>query len=76
MRPDELVRFFAEPMGHDGRPWIERLYGGMPARTEAETRGIVYVPWTGAWTLVPRGAVGKRLGEECNYLFWVRKPRE
>ncbi|EPT01057.1 hypothetical protein FOMPIDRAFT_1121129 [Fomitopsis schrenkii] len=76
VRPDELIRFFAEPMGHDGRPWISRLYGGSPARTEAETRGIAYVPWNGEWTLVPRGPVGKHWGEECNYLFWVRKPLE
>lgn len=76
MRPDELIRFFAEPMGHDGRPWISRLYGDSPARTEAETRGMAFVPWRGEWTLVPRGVVGKQLGEECNYLFWVRKPLE
>ena len=57
------------------RPWISRLYGGAPTRTEAEIRGMVYLPWKGEWTLVPRGAPGASLwAEACNYLFWVRRP--
>ncbi|KAI0350703.1 ubiquinone biosynthesis O-methyltransferase [Trametes cingulata] len=60
-----------------GRPWISRLYGGSPMRTEAEVRGIVYLPWKGEWMLVPRGAPGASLwAEACNYLFWVRRPVE
>ncbi|KAG2136270.1 ubiquinone biosynthesis O-methyltransferase [Suillus cothurnatus] len=56
------------------RPWITRTYAhGLPTRSEAEVRGIVYIPWNGEWKLMPRsstpwGAV------ECNYLFWVRRP--
>lgn len=85
VRPDELLGFFQgfccpSPGvlgdGGAGRPWISRLYNGAPARTEAETRGIVYVPWTGAWALVPRGSPGARWGEGCNYLLWVRRPLE
>ncbi|KAH7909557.1 S-adenosyl-L-methionine-dependent methyltransferase, partial [Hygrophoropsis aurantiaca] len=58
------------------RPWITRTYAdGLPTRTEAEVRGLMYLPWSGEWTLAPRswtawGAAG------CNYLFWVRKPVE
>ncbi|CAE6528552.1 unnamed protein product [Rhizoctonia solani] len=44
---------------------------GAPTRTEAEVRGIAYVPWKGSWELLPRGMLG---AVECNYLFWVRKP--
>ncbi|KAI0741565.1 S-adenosyl-L-methionine-dependent methyltransferase [Daedaleopsis nitida] len=59
------------------RPWITRLYGGLPARTEAETRGLIYLPWKGEWTLVPRGAPGASIwGEASNYMFWVRRPLE
>ncbi|KAL6298984.1 S-adenosyl-L-methionine-dependent methyltransferase [Sparassis latifolia] len=90
VRPEELLAFFqkhrspltptapiAEAAGTLGCPWISRLYGGVPARTEAETRGVVYTPWQGQWKLVPRGAPGAALwGEACNYLFWVRRPVE
>lgn len=57
-----------------GRPWITRTYAhGLPTRSEAEVRGIVYLPLNGEWKLMSRastlwGAV------ECNYLFWVRRP--
>jgi polyprenyldihydroxybenzoate methyltransferase/3-demethylubiquinol 3-O-methyltransferase len=44
---------------------------GAPTRTEAEVRGIAYLPWKGTWELLPRGRLGS---VECNYLFWVRKP--
>lgn len=65
--------------GHIGsdasrRPWITRTYAhGLPTRSEAEVRGIVYIPLSGEWKLMSRsstlwGAV------ECNYLFWVRRP--
>ncbi|KAG2075695.1 ubiquinone biosynthesis O-methyltransferase [Suillus decipiens] len=56
------------------KPWITRTYAhGLPTRSEAEVRGIVYIPWNGEWKLMSRsstpwGAV------ECNYLFWVRRP--
>jgi polyprenyldihydroxybenzoate methyltransferase/3-demethylubiquinol 3-O-methyltransferase len=83
VKPSELVSFFQEYPNRDvcstniappSRPWITRTYDhGLPARTEAEIRGIVYVPWKGEWVLTPReltawGAI------ECNYLFWARKP--
>lgn len=70
--PHELVDFFRSYRSHpDGRPWMASP--ARPARTEAETRGIVYVPWSGEWVLAPRGAAW---AEGCNYLFWVRKPLE
>jgi polyprenyldihydroxybenzoate methyltransferase / 3-demethylubiquinol 3-O-methyltransferase len=83
VKPSELISFFQEYPKLDvsqassalgSRPWITRTYShGLPTRTEAEIRGIIYVPWRGEWLLAPReltswGAV------ECNYLFWVRKP--
>ncbi|KAJ8461920.1 hypothetical protein ONZ51_g11231 [Trametes cubensis] len=59
------------------RPWISHLNGGAPLRTEAEIRGMVYLPWKGEWMLVPRGAPGASVwAEACNYLFWVRRPLE
>ncbi|OCH87387.1 ubiquinone biosynthesis O-methyltransferase [Obba rivulosa] len=90
IKPAELLDFFAHyrspapaalaspaaPAARESRPWISRLYNGVPARTEAETRGIVYVPWNGEWVLVPRAAPGKEYTEAVNYLFWVRRPLE
>ncbi|KAH9941512.1 S-adenosyl-L-methionine-dependent methyltransferase [Amylocystis lapponica] len=70
VRPAELLAFFAAPP----LSWVSRT---PPPRTEAETRGMLWVPWDGAWALVPRGAPGAEVwGEACNYLFWVRRPRE
>ena len=49
--------------------------GGLPRRTEAEVRGLIYKPWSGDWALMPRSAT--QFGAaECNYMFWVRKPLE
>ncbi|KAI0629141.1 ubiquinone biosynthesis O-methyltransferase [Trametes polyzona] len=89
INPEEMVEFFlSTPLpppdmaAVDGdrtasRPWISRLYGGSPLRTEAEVRGMLYLPWKGEWTLVPRGAPGASVwAEACNYLFWVRRPVE
>jgi len=59
-----------------GQPWISRTYEyGLPTRTEAELRGMIYVPFKGEWVLMPRrlAAWGTT---ECNYLFWVRKPKD
>lgn len=74
--PAELEGFFRAyrapaPSGEPGRLWIASP--GRPSRTEAETRGMVYVPWSGEWVLAPRGAAW---AEGCNYLFWVRRPVE
>jgi polyprenyldihydroxybenzoate methyltransferase / 3-demethylubiquinol 3-O-methyltransferase len=74
VNPSELIDFFANHKSMD-RPWISRIYNGIPTRTEAEVRGMVYVPWKGTWILMPRGA-GSWGAEECNYLFWARKPWE
>ncbi|KIP08828.1 hypothetical protein PHLGIDRAFT_68758 [Phlebiopsis gigantea 11061_1 CR5-6] len=38
---------------------------------ESERPGMIYTPWNGEWTLAPRGAGWT---ENCNYLFWVRRP--
>ncbi|PIL25112.1 hypothetical protein GSI_13001 [Ganoderma sinense ZZ0214-1] len=87
INPDELTDFFlrldSDAPAQDAvpkqsaapRPWISRLYGGVPSRTEAEIRGIIYLPWKGEWMLVPRGAPGASIwAEACNYMFWVRRP--
>ncbi|KZV72253.1 ubiquinone biosynthesis O-methyltransferase [Peniophora sp. CONT] len=70
VNPSELVEFFQTGLD---KPWINRTYEfGMPTRTEAEVRGIVYEPWKGDWTVLGRNA--SPWGTGCNYLFWVRKP--
>ncbi|KAI0924729.1 hypothetical protein AcV7_007307 [Taiwanofungus camphoratus] len=84
INPDEVLGFFEEyqsPSSPDssapGKPWISHLYNGLPSRTEAETRGMIYLPWKGEWVLVPRsGSGGTKWGEACNYIFWVRRPME
>jgi len=58
----ELVRFFRDDVG-----WFK----GHPRRTEAEVRGIIYLPWAGKWILARRGQWGST---DCNYMFWGRKP--
>ncbi|KAF8845102.1 ubiquinone biosynthesis O-methyltransferase [Paxillus ammoniavirescens] len=80
INPSELVSFFQNhfsppPNPEDPRrPWITRTYShGLPSRTEGEVRGLVYVPWSGDWKLMPRSAT-QWGAAECNYLFWVRKP--
>ena len=72
VKPSELIDFFRKPLRPGERPWISNVYNGTPPRSEAEVRGIAYLPWKGTWELAPRGAVGST---ECNYLFWARKPR-
>ena len=75
VNPEELVGFFAKPLAQGARPWISRTYShGLPTRTEAEVRGIVYVPWRGDWVLAPRAATP--WSTQANYLFWVRKPKD
>ncbi|KAG9313047.1 hypothetical protein JVU11DRAFT_6487 [Chiua virens] len=82
INPSELVAFFSRyasstPMPEvPGKPWITRMYEhGLPTRTEAEVRGLIYEPWSGHWHLMSRGAT-QWGAAECNYLFWVRKPSE
>ena len=70
VKPFELLEFFQSPVGESERSWISNIYDGIPPRREAEVRGIMYLPWKGAWELAPRGAFGST---ECNYLFWVRR---
>lgn len=87
INPSELVAFFRDDLhwisrtygGGVGELDIAGWLGfgrpegavGAPTRTEAEVRGLAYVPWKGAWELLPKGMMGS---VECNYLFWVRKP--
>ncbi|KAF7967960.1 hypothetical protein HWV62_32471 [Athelia sp. TMB] len=75
INPSELISYFQSYKSPDSaEPWIKRTYeNGQPTRTEAEVRGMVYVPWNGEWILTPRGATGFG-ATDCNYLFWVRKP--
>jgi polyprenyldihydroxybenzoate methyltransferase/3-demethylubiquinol 3-O-methyltransferase len=73
INPDELVGFFEKPLVLGARPWISRTYAhGLPTRTEAEVRGIVYVPLRGDWVLAPRATTP--WSSQANYLFWVRRP--
>lgn len=84
INPLELVDFFHKHTSlspphetestRQGPSWITRTYDhGMPMRTEAEVRGLVYVPWKGQWVLMPR--VATPWTTQCNYVFWVRRPK-
>ncbi|EJD47960.1 3-demethylubiquinone-9 3-methyltransferase [Auricularia subglabra TFB-10046 SS5] len=64
----ELVDFFRADLG-----WISALYDGHPPRTEAESRGMAYMPLTGEWTFMPRWAPASSY---TNYMFWARRPRQ
>ncbi|GJJ15135.1 hypothetical protein Clacol_009410 [Clathrus columnatus] len=59
---EELVNFFHEEMG-----W----FTGVPGRLQAESRGIIYLPWKDEWILAGRN---DPFTTECNYMFWARKP--
>ncbi|KIL69239.1 hypothetical protein M378DRAFT_98583 [Amanita muscaria Koide BX008] len=79
VKPSELIDFFKQyrsPLEQQGeqqlsRPWINPNIP-RPTRTEAEVRGLLYNPLQARWILAPRDALGST---ECNYLFWVRKPK-
>lgn len=78
IKPTELIDFFKQyrsPLnvesGKLSRPWINP-HLPYPTRTEAEVRGIFYNPIQARWILAPRDM---DLASECNYLFWVRKPK-
>lgn len=89
VNPSELVSFFQKyrsplpessaPSPSDAntqtssRPWIAQTHSILPTRTEAEIRGLVYVPWKARWELMSREASAYGAAE-CNYVFWVRKP--
>jgi len=85
--PSELISFFQNYRPSSSspstptkcappRPWITRTYAhGLPTRSEAEVRGIVYIPWTGEWKLMPRSSTSWGAAQ-CNYLFWVRRPMD
>lgn len=70
VQPQELTAFFRAYPSPDA-PWVAPG-SGEPTRTQAEVRGMVYNPFGARWVLAPRGAWG---AVDCNYLFWVRKPR-
>ncbi|KAF8809497.1 ubiquinone biosynthesis O-methyltransferase [Phlegmacium glaucopus] len=88
IKPTELVQFFREyrspekaDPGADHstlalpsvNPWISTSSSNtyLP-RLQAELRGLIYNPLQARWLLAPRDAWGAL---ECNYLFWVRKPK-
>ena len=78
IKPTELIDFFKQyrsPLnsgsGELSRPWINP-HSPNPTRTEAEVRGMIYNPIQARWILAPRDAY---FASECNYLFWVRKPK-
>ena len=72
VKPHELLGFFERPLTAGEKPWITALHQGSPRRWEAEVRGIAFIAWKGTWELAPPNAFGST---QCNYLFWVRKPR-
>ncbi|KAF9054531.1 S-adenosyl-L-methionine-dependent methyltransferase [Panaeolus papilionaceus] len=83
VKPSELVQFFREyrsspPTSEPATPPTIKPWITMPAsasylpRTEAELRGLIYNPLAARWHLAPRDAWGAL---ECNYIFWVRKPK-
>ena len=84
IKPSELLSFFQEyptprfasNTGEHEKPWVTRLYNGLPSRNEAEARGLIYVPWDGRWILTDRSStsIESDLATLCNYIFWVRKP--
>lgn len=63
----------AESLGSSTRPWITRHSTSYLPRTQVEIRGLIYNPLLGNWILAPKDAWGSL---ECNYIFWVRKPKE
>jgi len=88
IKPTELVKFFRQysspgkadsGMDHpvsalpSVSPWISTSSSStyLP-RLQAELRGLIYNPFQASWILAPRGAWGAL---ECNYIFWVRKPK-
>ena len=78
IKPVELVKFFrqyrsAGELDHPARsvsPWISS--STYLPRLQAELRGLIYNPFQARWILAPRNTWGAL---ECNYLFWVRKPK-
>lgn len=86
IKPTELVKFFREyhsPRQVDSG--TDRHSSALPSswistsssntylpRLQAELRGLIYNPFEARWILAPRDAWGTL---ECNYLFWVRKPK-
>lgn len=61
VKPEELTDFFRNKLG-----WAKSF-----ERSELETRGSFYEPFTGHWNLFPREF---HLGELVNYFFGVKKP--
>ena len=68
VNPSELIDFFRHHSSpsttptnsapNSSRTWIQTQSPYNPLRTEAETRGIIYIPWTAEWVLVPRDGSG------------------
>ncbi|KAG0144806.1 hypothetical protein CROQUDRAFT_672136 [Cronartium quercuum f. sp. fusiforme G11] len=61
IKPEQLTEFFRSELG-----WARSL-----ERSELETRGSFYEPFTGNWVLFPREA---KWGEWVSYFFGVKKP--
>ncbi|KAJ3497740.1 hypothetical protein NLJ89_g10306 [Agrocybe chaxingu] len=84
VKPSELVQFFREYQSPRlqgsskssslSRPWISTpTSSSYLLRQEAELHGLIYNPLQARWHLAPKDAWGAL---ECNYLFWVRKPKD
>ncbi|KAG9018376.1 Hexaprenyldihydroxybenzoate methyltransferase, mitochondrial [Tulasnella sp. JGI-2019a] len=70
VKPSELISLFRNDLG-----WIQPTHAPSSSlnvsHTQAEVRGMTYIPWSGTWILTPRGVPFEL---DCNYIFWARKP--
>lgn len=75
IKPSELVAFFRDELKWISSSPSHSLAGrdkiGYVPHTQAEVRGMTYIPWSGKWILAPRGLPFEM---DCNYIFWARKP--
>lgn len=75
VNPEELVDFFKTYPANETeleRKWIEPAATSYLPRHQAELKGLIYNPLNGSWHLAPRNSIA---GAQCNYIFWVRKPK-
>ncbi|TFK29638.1 ubiquinone biosynthesis O-methyltransferase [Coprinopsis marcescibilis] len=76
VNPEELLDFFKRyPKGSPGdyQKWISSDATTYIPRHQAEIRGLIYNPFSASWSLGPRNSLA---AAQCNYLMWVRKPKE
>ncbi|KAF5328893.1 hypothetical protein D9611_014261 [Ephemerocybe angulata] len=73
INPEELIDFFKNhPESNPAQKWISPEATSYLPRHQAELKGLIYNPLQGGWFLAPRNSMA---GAQCNYIFWVRKPK-